>query len=142
MENTGYLTECEGRYEFHFAPLGLVVRGAHPEWVLEAAAEVIAETARVQADGQLEEISTLVEFGEATEMELDSARFDHKARFEIMPQCIVTMGTLDYKWTSADGRAKAPEGFDGHPMRRIHDMSLTRNDTFLQNEDGVSMSGE
>ncbi|MEM9370093.1 MAG: hypothetical protein AAGA26_02930 [Pseudomonadota bacterium] len=142
MDNLGYLREHEGRFEFHFAEFGLVVRGAHPEWVLEAAAEVIAETAKVQADGHLEELSALVEFGEVSELEVDSAKFDHKARFEIMPQCLVTMGSLDYKWTSATGRVTNDSGEAEHSLERIYDMSLTRNDTFLQNEPGVVMSGE
>lgn len=142
MDNIGYLREHEGRFEFHFSELALVVRGDYVEWVLEAAAEVISETARLQADSQLEELMTLLEFGEATAMDVDSAKFDHKARFEIVPQCIVTMGAMEYKWTSAAGRGQSPDGGGEKPLKRIHDMSLTRNDTFLQNENGVSYASE
>ena len=142
MENIGYLREHDGRVEFHYEKLGLVVRGNYAEWVLEAAAEVISQTEKLQADGQIEELATLCEFGEASELEVDTAKFDAKSRFEIVPQCLVSMGSLDYKWASAAGRDKSPENFAGQPMRRLHDMSLTRNDTFLQNEDGVDPSGE
>ena len=142
METTGYLREHDGRFEFHYEKMGLVVRGTYAEWVLEAAAEVIARTEKLQMEGQIEELATLCEFGEATDLDVDSARFDANARFEVMPQCIVSMGTLDYKWTAPEGRPHDGEGFNGQPIRRIHDMSLTRNDSFLKNEDGVEMSGE
>ena len=141
MEQIGYLRERDGRYEFQYDPLNLTIRGHYAEWVLEAAAEVIAETEKLQSDGQIDELMTLCEFGEANEMELDSAKFDAKARFEIVPQCIVTMGTLDYKWKSRPGR-EAPESGSHQTIERLQDMSLTRNDTFLQNEDGVDTTGE
>ena len=140
MDSIGYLTERNGRFEFHYEALGLVICGNYAEWVLEAAAEVIAQTEKLLADGKIDELETLAEFGEATDMEVDSAKFDAKSRFEIIPQCMVTMGSLDYKWISAAGRAEDMP--DGHAMQRVHDMSLTRNDTFLANEDGVDTSGE
>lgn len=139
MEQIGFLREHDGRYEFHYDALNLTIRGHYAEWVLEAAAEVISQTERLQADGQIEELATLCEFGEANELELDSAKFDAKSRFEVIPQCVVTMGTLDYKWTALPGRDAETDA--NQPIKRIQDMSLTRNDSFLKNEDGVDPLG-
>jgi hypothetical protein len=60
-----------------------------------------------------------------------------KERFSTIPQCIVTMGRLDYKWAAPEGREAMKAEYDGHPFRRVHDMSLRYDDSFLKNEDGV-----
>lgn len=137
MDTLGVLKMEGGRYEFRHSELGLVVRGDYAEWVLSAAAELIDVMARRDAEGRIEELQTLCEFGEADEIEIDSAKYDMRARFEVMPQCLVTMGAVDYRWIAPEGRDKSGEDFAGNPMKRISDMSLTRNDTFLENEDGV-----
>lgn len=137
MDDIGFLRKSDERYEFHYPELGLVVRGSYVEWVLEAAAEIITRAEKLRTDGKIDELQTLAEFGEADEIEIESARFDANARFEALPQCVVSMGSMDYHWMSRDGRA---EGSEHLGMRRIHDMSLTRNDTFLVNEDGVDTS--
>jgi len=139
MEDIGFLREQDGRFEFHYEALGLVIRGTFAEWVLEAAAEVIGQTEKLQTEGRIDELATLCEFGEASELEVDSIKYDAKARFEVIPQCVVTMGTMDYKWISAVGRTEEP--LSDQPIKRIHDMSLTRNNTFLANEDDVDTSG-
>ncbi len=142
METIGYLKEVGGRFEFHFDKLGLVVRGNFAEWVLAAAAEIIRDTAKLDADSRIDELQALIEFGEASEIELDAAKFDIQARFEVLPQCVVTMGTMDYRWADEEARKKLMNEFDGHTLRRLHDMSMTRNDTFLKNEDGVDMEND
>lgn len=142
MKEIGQLVEDDGRYELRVPELSLVVRGDYPEWVMQAASEVLANVMKAESESLLEEKSTLLEFGEATETDVDSAKFTIKQRFEIVPQCIVTMGRLDYKWAAREGREKLDEEFDGRSVTRIHDMSLTMNDTFLKNEEGVSMSDE
>lgn len=139
MDVIGQLMEVDGRFEFRHSQLGLVVRGDHPEWVLEAASELISNTARNESEAELESLVALREFEEATDIEIDSAKMVHKQRFETIPQCIVSLGKMDYKWTTSEGREKLATEFDGHLIRRIHDMSLTHGDTFLKNEDGVSM---
>lgn len=139
MDEIGQITEVDGRFEFRHNGLGLVVRGDHPEWVLQAAAEVIANTARLEAEAEVESLVALAEFEEAEVIEVDSAKFALKQRFETIPQCIVSLGKIDYKWATPEGRNKLGTEFDGHLVRRIHDMSLTFNDTFLENEDGVEM---
>jgi hypothetical protein len=133
MSDLGFLKKHGQQYEFHYPEHGLVVRGAYAEWVLQAAAELIAQTELIRADGHLEELTMLEEMGEADSIEIDSAKYDRNSRFEVLPQCVVTMGSLDYRWT-AD--AKAPER-EGWPAQRVHDMSQTRHDSFLKNDDGV-----
>ena len=140
MDDIGQMKEVDGRYEFRHEGLGLVVRGDHPEWVLMAAAEIISNTAKIESEAELESLAALAEFGEASGIEVDSAKFEFKKRFETIPQCIVSLGKIDYKWATAEGREKLLNEYDGHMVRRIHDMSLTFNDTFLENEEGVAMN--
>lgn len=140
MKEIGQLMEADGRYEFRVAEMGLIVRGDHPEWVMQAASEVLGTTAKLEAESKIDELESLLEFEAVNEIEVDSAKFSMKERFETIPQCIVTMGQLDYKWASPEGRERLDAEFDGRPYRRIHDMSLTYNDTFLKNVDGVDTS--
>ena len=134
------MKEVDGRYEFRHEPTGLIVRGDFSEWVLAAAAEVLAISARAEGEGRLDELATLTEFGEASPVEVDSARFELNARFEVVPQCTVMMGSQDYRWVAPEGRARLAGDFDHGPVKRIHDMALTRRDTFLENENGVDTS--
>jgi len=140
MDDVGQIQEVDGRYEFRHDGLGLVVRGDHPEWVLMAAAEIISNTAKIESEAELESLAALAEFEEVGSIEVDSAKFAHKQRFDTIPQCIVSLGKIDYKWATEEGRKKLTEEYDGHMVRRIHDMSLTFNDTFLTDEEGVSMN--
>ncbi len=137
MNDIGFLRKSDERYEFYYPELGLIIRGSYAEWVLEAAGEIIARAEKMRAEGQIDELATLAEFGEAAEIEVESARFDANARFEAIPQCVVSMGTIDYHWVSPDGRGA---GEDHMGLRRIHDTSRTRNDSFLKNVDGVDSS--
>ena len=137
MEIIGKLTEENGRLEFRCERSGLVVRGDYPEWVLAAAAEMLAAVAEKEIEGRIEELSALVEFGEATETAVDGAKWEHKSRFEIVPQCTVTMGSTEYRWVAPDAEAVRIGEFDGHPVKRVHNMALTRTDSFLANEPGV-----
>ena len=139
MNGIGQLSESDGQYEFRDPTRNLIVRGEHPEWVLQAAAEVIANTAKLEAESVVEELSAMLEFEAAEQIEVDSAKYAIKERFELVPQCIVSLGKMDYKWAAAEGRAKKPEEFGNQPLKRVHDMSLTRSDTFLENEPGVDM---
>lgn len=140
MNQIGQLVENEGQFEFRDPGRNLTVRGEHPEWVLQAAAEVIATTQKLEAESLIDELSTMVEFEAATEIEVDAAKYALKERFEIVPQCLVTIGKIDYKWASQEGRDQLPDKFGSQTVTRVHDMSLTRSDSFLKNEDGVSTS--
>lgn len=140
MDEIGQLKEVDGRFEFRHDKLGLVVRGDHPEWVLMAASEIISNTAKIEAESEVEGLVALAEFEEASGIEVDSARFSFKQRFEQIPQCIVSLGKIDYKWATTEGREKLLSEYDGHLIRRIHDMSLTFKDNFLDNEEGVALN--
>ena len=138
MEMIAKLTEENGRLEFRCERTGLVVRGDYAEWVLSAAAEMLATMARSELEGRIEEAETMVEFGEMAEVEADTAKWAHKARFEIVPQCTVTMGGTEYRWVAPEATEVREKEFDGYPMKRVHNMALTRNDSFLTNEPGVA----
>ncbi|MEO0655314.1 MAG: hypothetical protein AAFY77_10645, partial [Pseudomonadota bacterium] len=109
------------------------------EWVLMAASEIISNTAKIETESEIDSLVALAEFEEASGVEVDSAKFAFKQRFETIPHCIVSLGKIDYKWATTEGREKLISEYDGHLVRRIHDMSLTFNDTFLENEEGVAM---
>ncbi|MEO0667452.1 MAG: hypothetical protein AAFZ99_06010 [Pseudomonadota bacterium] len=139
MNEIGQLSESDGQYEFRDPTRNLIVRGEHPEWVLQAAAEVIGNTAKLEAESVVEELTAMVEFEAAEQIEVDSAKYALKERFELVPQCIVSLGKMDYKWASAEGRKQKPEEFGQQPLKRVHDMSMTRSDSFLSNDPGVDM---
>jgi len=140
MKQIGQLIEADGRYEFRHNQMALVVRGDHPEWVLQAASEVMSQTCKLELESKIDELETLVEFDEASPIDVDSAKYSHRERFEVIPQCLVTMGKLDYRWAAAAGREMMGERFDGHTVARVQDMSLTYSDSFLNNVDGVDTS--
>lgn len=140
MNQIGQLSEADGQFEYRDQSRGLIIRGEHPEWVLQAAAEVIGNTARLEAESVVEELSAMLEFEAVEAIEVDSAKYALKERFELIPQCIVSLGKMDYKWAAAEGRAQKPEEFGSQPLKRLHDMSLTRSDSFLKNEPGVDMN--
>ena len=139
MNQIGQLSESDGQYEYRDQARGLIIRGEHPEWVLQAAAEVIANTARLEAESVVEELTAMLEFEAAEPIEVDSAKYALKERFELIPQCIVSLGKMDYKWAAAEGRAQKPDEFGNQTLKRVHDMSMTRTDSFLKNEPGVEM---
>jgi len=141
MHEIGRLSQADGQYEFRDPSRNLIVRGGHPEWVLLAAAEVIGNTAKLEAESLVEELSAMLEFEAAEPIDIDSAKFSFKERFELIPQCIVSLCTMDYKWAASEGRAQKPQEYGKHPLRRITDMSLTRSGSFLKNEPGVDMPG-
>ncbi len=130
-EAVGSLTQSSGRFEFTLPELNLMVRGPYAEWVLEAAAEIIHQSEKLKSEGRVEELEMLKEFGEdGAEIELDSAKYENLARFEAVPQCLVSMGDTDYRWVSKDGRKEGENAY----VQRVHDMSLTRHDTFLADQ--------
>ncbi|MEO0820310.1 MAG: hypothetical protein AAF074_07780 [Pseudomonadota bacterium] len=137
MEESGRLRKLGERYEFEFAELNLIVRGTHPEWVLEAAAEIIGDTEKLRCEGKIEQLSMLSEMGEADELDVDDAQFEAEQRFENVPQCLVSLGSTDYRWVSSVARKDDPPRRP--PVERVHQMSLTRNDTFLSDS---SKSGD
>lgn len=109
MEEIGHLRKYDNRFEFHYAELNLVIRGPYAEWVLEAAAEIIQNTLKLQADGEIEGLKTLLEFEEAEAIELDAASYSAAAWSETVPQCTVSMGDglqVDVPRRSEPGRKR------------------------------------
>lgn len=132
MEPMGTLSREGKRYVFTYPELDMVVRGSYAEWVLEAAAEIISEVEQHAKSGAISEIEALIEFEEASDIDLEIAKSEQKAQFETVPQCVVTVAEGDFRWISQPGREAAEK-----PIERLIDMSLTRNDTFLENEPDV-----
>jgi hypothetical protein len=120
------------RFELHYPEYGLTVRGPYAEWVLAAAADIIARFEKTRMESVVDELIMLKDFGDdtASEMEIESARYDSNARFETVPQCVVTMNEIDYRWVEKGERAEGKHA----PMERLHDMSLTRSNSFLVNQ--------
>ena len=134
MDDVGCLKKVRGRYEFHHHELGMVVRAPYAEWALQAAGEVIAKSAELSSEGETASLEMMVEAGEAEAVDLDIARQDYRARFEPIPQSVISLGAMEYHWTAAEGRAS---DHLHEALRRVIDMSRTRHDSFLENEDGV-----
>lgn len=128
------LRKVQGRYELSFPEKGLVIRGHHPEWVMEAAGEVLADVEKRILDGEIEEATVMAEMGEGSSVQVDSLKFAAKSRFEILPQCLVSLGDLDFRWVSKDSVAPGASEAPNSRFTRLQDQALTRNDTFLQNE--------
>jgi hypothetical protein len=127
-----FLTRNGNRFELTYPEYGLTIRGPHAEWVLEAAADIIAKFEKTRMESVVEELTMLREFGDNNigDIEIETARYEANARFETVPQCVVTMNDMDYRWVQVAARKDGPDA----PMERLHDMSLTRNNTFLQNQ--------
>jgi hypothetical protein len=120
------------RFELTFPEYGLTVRGPYVEWVLEAAAEIIGKMEQTKAESTVEEMQMLKEFGDSatSDLEIEAAKYEQSLRFETVPQCVITMNEMDYRWVSKVGRK--PD--NDTPMQRLHDISLTRNGSFLLNQ--------
>jgi hypothetical protein len=127
-----FLTKNGSRFELNYPEYGLTVRGPYVEWVLEAAADIIAKFEKTKAESTVDEMSMLREFGDSavSEIEVEAARYEANSRFETVPQCVVTMNEMDYRWVQPATRKNGEQA----PMERLHDMSLTRNNSFLHNQ--------
>jgi len=117
------LRKVGSRYEICYPDYDLVIRGPHAEWVLEAAAEIISRTERVKIEGAIEELEMLAEMDAGdNEMEVESLKFEKTERFDVVPQCLISMGANDYRWVQREGR----KGPDHSYVERLYDASLTR----------------
>lgn len=105
MLETGRIGHVEGQYEYRDPSRGLVVRGPHPEWVLQAAAEVIGNLARLESDGLLAELTAMRALGAVDQAEMTAAHAEHRQRFGLSPRCHVALGPVHYFWSSPDGPA-------------------------------------
>jgi hypothetical protein len=126
-----YLAKDGRRFEMTFPEYALTVRGPYIEWVLEAAAEIISGFERTKAECTVEEMQMLKDFGDTGtgDVSIESAKYELDVRFETIPQCVVTMNEMDYRWVAKAGR----KGDELTAMQRLHDISLTRGGSVLNN---------
>lgn len=127
-EHIASLVKNDQRYELRYPDLGLKIQGPYAEWVFEAAAEIIAKLERLRTEGSIEELELMKDFGDEAEIsvQIDTKKYEAANRFEVVPQCLVSLGPADYRWVSSVERP-VPTNQIG---QRLHDMSMTRNDTF------------
>ncbi len=131
-EPIAHLYKDGTRFELVYPEYGVIVRGPHPEWVLEAGAEVLAQIDKTRSEGTIEEMEMLKEFNaeDISDMEIAGLKQENAERFNTVPQCIVQMGNADYRWVAKDGRA-----LRGHQMiERLHDASLVRSNDWLTHQ--------
>ena len=115
------------RYALHYPEYQIWIRGAYAEWVLTAGAELIAKIEKLKVEGSIEELEMTREFSETgdVDIQVDALRYAANSRFEILPQCVVTMHDNDYRWV-----ARSDTTVHG-AMERLLDASLTRTNSYL-----------
>lgn len=117
MMTMRHLGPEHGQYEFRDSSRSLVIRGEHPEWVLQAAAEIIGNCARLESESLVEELTVLHRLGAANLAELTGARVLQRRRFDLSPRCSVSLGPVDYLWASPAGPGLRPEETVQPPLR-------------------------
>lgn len=116
MLEMGRIGQVDGQYEFRDPSRSLVVRGPHPEWVLQAAAEVIGNVARLESGGVIAELTALRDLGAVDHTEMTAARIQHRDRFAISPRCNVALGSLHYFWSCPDAPGLKPDAVPARPL--------------------------
>jgi hypothetical protein len=126
-EPIAQLYKVGSRYELVYPQYNLSVRAQHAEWALEAGGEIITRLDRLKAEGLLDEMEMMKGFGDDPEIpfKINALRYESNSRFDLIPQCVVTVGDVDYRWTAADGRKAKSDA----PIERMLDTSKTRDDT-------------
>lgn len=130
-----YMYDLDGRFELVYPEYGIRVRAPYAEWAFEAAADIITRMEKTKCEGDIDELEMMKEIGEGGDelsVQIDAAKFESNNRFEIVPQCVISLGNTDYRWVSRNHKIDENSNEFG---KRIHDMSLTRNNSFLVNED-------
>ena len=127
-ETIGTLVRTEQRYELRYPELGLKIQGPYVEWVFEAAAEIVHKLERLRLESSIEELELMREFGDENEISIsiDCKKFELGSRFDVVPQCLISLGPSDYRWVSSASQAPKSARIGD----RLHDVSMTRSDTF------------
>jgi hypothetical protein len=123
-EHIAYLTRVDQRLELVYPEYGLRLRAAYPEWLFEAASEIIRRIEKTKSQGAIDEVELLAEFGEGEDnsVSVDILKYESGSRFETVPQCMVTLGDSDYRWVAREARS-----IDHNSIgERLHDTLLTR----------------
>ena len=126
MSEIGRICQVNGQYEFRDPSRSLVVRGAHPEWVLQAAAEVIGNVSRLEAESLVEELAAMQGLGAVDQAEVRAARIACRQRFDTGPRCHVSLGPVDYFWASREGPSLKPDEIAATPLTLGPDMLVAR----------------
>ena len=123
-EQLAYLSRSDQRLELVYPEYGLRLRAPYAEWLFEAAAEIIRRIERTKSVGAIDEREMLAEFGEEemSQVDVDVLKYESGARFDTVPQCMVTLGDSDYRWVSRDARQSDRNSIG----ERLHDTLLTR----------------
>jgi hypothetical protein len=127
-EPLAQLFKRDARFELVYPEYGLTLRAPYAEWIFEAAAEILSRIERLRIEGTIEELEMIKEFEDADTVnsQIDNIKYENGNRFDVIPQCIVTMSDVDYRWVSPVARDPKSNTFG----QRLHDMSLTRSDDY------------
>jgi hypothetical protein len=123
-EHIAYLVRVDKRLELVYPEFGLRLRAPYPEWLFEAASEIIRRIEGAKTQGAIDEAEMLAEFEaeESNPVSLDILKYESGARFETVPQCMVTLGESDYRWVAREARKPDSNSIG----ERLHDTMLTR----------------
>ncbi|MEM7621050.1 MAG: hypothetical protein AAF228_11420 [Pseudomonadota bacterium] len=128
------LNKLDGRFELTYPDYGIRIRAPYAEWVFEAAADIIRRIEKTKTDGDIDELQLMQEIGEGGDemsVQIDAIKYNKNNRFEVVPQCVVSLGDMDYRWVSRNTQAEEQTSFGD----RIHNMAMTRSNSFLVNEE-------
>lgn len=127
-EPLAQLFKRDARFELVYPEYGLTLRAPYAEWLFEAAAEILTRIEKLRIEGTIEELEMIKEFEDdgVVDTQIDAVKYENGNRFDVVPQCLVTMGDLDYRWVSPILRDPKIGSFG----QRLHDMSLTRSDNY------------
>jgi hypothetical protein len=120
------IADEDGQYEFRDSSRSLIIRGGHPEWVLQAAAEVIGNYARLETESLVEELTVMHRMGAANLTELTGIRALQRRRFDLSPRCSVSLGTVDYIWASSEAPGLRPDVVAPKPLKLGPEMLVTQ----------------
>lgn len=113
-------------YEFRDASRSLIIRGEHPEWVLQAAAEIIGTYSRLEGESLVDELTVMHQLGAANLAELNGALADQRRRFDVSPRCSISLGTVDYIWATVESPRLSAEVTAPKPLQLNPDMMVQR----------------
>jgi hypothetical protein len=128
MMEIGRLGQSDGACEFRDPSRSLIIRGTHPEWVLQAAAEIIGDFSRLEGESLVAELTALLPLGAADPAELAAARADQRERFATSPRCSVSFGIVNYLWAASEGPGLKPDELTVRPLTLAPDMLVAHPD--------------
>ena len=141
MINEGYLVQDCGRYVYRNPSRNIVIWGAQPEWVLMAAAEVLSQIERAGAECEIVKRNAARHETPGGTVAAQAAEAALMERFDLLPQCIVSLGPVYYKWTGLEGLALKPHEFMAQAMQRLIDVGQKRTGRRQPALAGIAVDG-